>query len=190
MMCAMATDAADRTIAVPDPALVLLVGAAGAGKSTLARRCFDTDEVVSSDALRARLSGSEADQSVSGLAFRILHEQVARRLEQGLLTVVDATNVERSARHDLLGIAARAGVPAVAIVLELPLATCLAQNARRPGRTVEPDVVERQDAVLRRALARGPLEREGFDAVHRLATPEEVAALRIAREGPGTLAPR
>lgn len=181
-MHGMIPDPGPRTIAVPDPALVLLVGPAGAGKSTLARRCFDADEVVSSDNLRARLSGSEADQSVSGLAFRILHDHVSRRLAEGRLTVVDATNVERDARRTLLDIAARAGVPSVAIVLDLPIDTYLEQNGRRPGRTVEPEVIERQTAALRSALGRGGLEGEGFAAVHRLGHPEDIAGVRIVRE--------
>ena len=37
------------TITIQDPSLVVLVGAAGAGKSTLAARLFDPDEIVSSD---------------------------------------------------------------------------------------------------------------------------------------------
>jgi predicted ATPase len=71
-------------IVIPDPSLVLLVGAAGAGKSTLAARLFPADEIVSSDALRALISGDEGDQRVSGAAFRILHRTVRRRLARGL----------------------------------------------------------------------------------------------------------
>lgn len=181
-MHAMVLDPEPPTITVPDPALVLLVGPAGAGKSTLARRCFDAADVLSSDDLRARLSGSEADQSVSGLAFRILHDRVAARLAEGRLTVVDATNVERTARRVLLDIAAQAGLPVVAIVLDLPVATCLEQNGRRPGRTVEPGVVERQAAALRGALDRGQLWSEGFAEVHLLSRPDEIAGVRITRE--------
>ena len=51
------TIAGVTTILVPDPSLVLLVGAAGAGKTTFAARHFAPDEVLSSDAYRAVVSG-------------------------------------------------------------------------------------------------------------------------------------
>ncbi len=170
-------------IRLPDPSLVLLVGAAGSGKTTLARRCFDADEVISSDRLRELLSGDEANQAVSGAAFQILHERVAGRLAAGRLTVVDATNVEPHARRALLELARAAGTPAVAIVLDIGIRACLDQNGQRPGRSVEPAVIERQADALRRSLAGEGLAGEGFAAIHRLETPGEIAAVAIAREG-------
>lgn len=171
------------SIRLPDPSLVLLVGAAGSGKTTLARRCFDADEVISSDRLRELLSGDEANQAVSGAAFQILHALVAGRLAARRLTVVDATNVEARARRALLDVAQAASTPTVAIVLDIGLQACLDQNGRRPGRAVEPAVIERQADALRRSLAGEGLAGEGFAAIHRLATPGEIAAVAISREG-------
>ena len=100
-----------RVIAIPDPSLVVLVGAAGSGKSTFAARHFAPDEVLSSDAFRALLSGDEADQRATKTAFSILHREVVRRLAAGRLVVVDATNVEHHARRALVERARAAACP-------------------------------------------------------------------------------
>ena len=85
-------------LVIPDPCLVVLVAAAGAGKSTFAARHFDPAEILSSDAYRARIAGDEADQRATRAAFEQLHRDLEQRLADRRLTVVDATNVERSAR--------------------------------------------------------------------------------------------
>ena len=151
---------------VPATSLVVLMGSSGAGKSTFARGHFATEAILASDAYRARLSGSEADQSVTAEAFRLLHADAEARLAAGKLTVIDATNVLHDARRPLLELAERHGRPAVAVVLETSLAQCLAWNATRPGRVVPPGVIRRQYQQLQRALP--GLAREGFDLVLRV----------------------
>jgi protein phosphatase len=168
------------TLFIPDPSLVLLVGAAGSGKSTLAARLFAPDEIVSSDAMRAAVSGDEDDQTVSKVAFRILHRTVDRRLVAGQLTVVDATNLAPAARRPLIRRAQSLGYPAAAIVLDLDPETVRAQNAAR-RRIVVPDVVDRHLAAIRTTVDGGLLALEGFDPVIVLRTPIEAAALIVAR---------
>ncbi|HET7169393.1 MAG TPA: AAA family ATPase [Candidatus Limnocylindrales bacterium] len=169
---------------IPDPALVVLVGAAGSGKSTLAARLFDADEVLSSDALREAVSGDAADQSASAMAFRILHRTLARRLGAGRLTVVDATNVRRVDRRSLLERARVAGVPAVAVVLDIDPVLIQARNASRP-RVVDPTVVDRHSRAVRTTVDRGDLAAEGFLSVTILVGPGEVAGLAIVRRPAG-----
>jgi predicted kinase len=170
-------------IDIRDPSLVVLVGAAGAGKSTFAARNFAPDEILSSDRFRAMVSGDEADQRATHAAFGRLHREVARRLTAGKSTVVDATSVEPSSRRALLVRAATAGVPATAIVLDLPAEVVLARNAARRPRVVDEDVVRHHLARLRASLD-GPaprLEREGFAQVVVLRDPGEVDRVRIRR---------
>ncbi len=171
------------TLVLPDPSLVILVGAAGSGKSTLAARLFAPDEIVSSDALRAVVSGNEADQRASAVAFRILHRTVDRRLTKGEMTVVDATNTTTDSRRPLLARARLTGTPTVAIVLDLPAPTVHAQNAARKGRIVDPDVVERHLAAIRRSVDEA-LPAEGFDHVVLLQTPTAAATLHLERRRP------
>ena len=170
-------------IAIPDPALVVLVGPAGSGKSTFATRHFGSSEILSSDAFRALVSGDEADQGATRAAFGRLHRELARRLAEGRLTVVDATNVERAARRGLLIRARVAGVPAIAIVLDLPPAIVRSRNASRAGRVVEASVVGRHLARLRATLDRGDdsLRSEGFAQVVVLHDLLDLDAVRIVR---------
>lgn len=179
-----------RTIVIPDPSLVVLVGAAGAGKSTFAARHFEPSEVLSSDTFRRILTGDEADQRATRTAFAILHREVTARLAAGRLVVVDATNVERHARRALRDRARAAGRPAVAIVLALPEALVQARNAARPGRVVDAAVVAahlEQLAAAEAAEAGDAFDEgrffadEGFAAVHVLRSAAEVASVTIER---------
>ena len=140
------------SIVIRDPTLVVLVGAAGSGKSTFAARWFDPSEVLSSDAFREILSGDAADQRATKTAFSIIHREVTKRLAAGRTVVVDATNVEPSARRQLVARATFAGVPAVAIVFAPPRDVVLARNAARPERVVDPAIVERHLERLATAL--------------------------------------
>jgi protein phosphatase len=167
---------------------VVLVGAAGSGKTTLAARLFTPDEVISSDVLRAAISGDAADQRATRPAFRILHREVARRLSAGRLVVVDATSVESAARRELLRLAAAASARVSAIVLALPADVVQARNAARRERPVPREVVERHLAQVSRLLgaddgaAARTLRAEGFAEVLVLRSEDDVARLRILRE--------
>ncbi len=166
-------------IRLPEPCLVVLVGAAGSGKSTLAARLFAVDSILSSDAHRGLVSGDATDQGATQTAFAILHRRLARRLADGLTTVVDATNVTSYARRSLVRRAADHGIPAIAIVLDLKPRLVLARNATRAVGIVPQPVVERHLADLARSLGRGSLEHDGFDAVHVLHLPAEADNLSI-----------
>lgn len=171
-----------RVIEIPVPGLVVLIGAAGAGKSTLAARLFTAAEILSSDALREAVSGDAADQRATRPAFAILHREARRRLSAGRLVVVDATNVTTTARAPLVRIAHDAGVPAIAIALLPAPADVHAWNAARPGRFVPADIVDRHLASVARlgqdaTTIRSRLLAEGFSAVHVLSSTAELAAL-------------
>ncbi len=171
-------------IPIPDPSLVVLIGAAGSGKSSFAACHFDPDEVLSSDAFRAIISGDPSNQAVTRAAFGRLHRELARRLAERQLTVVDATNVERGARRELLRRASTAGLPAVAIVFDLAAELVLARNAARTTRVVDEGIVRRHLALLRDDLdgPDGGSALRGFAGVTILRDPMAVASARVIRQ--------
>ncbi len=146
------------------------MGASGSGKSTWAASRFRPHEVLSSDVFRAMVSGDPADQSATADAFRLLHAAARARLQRGLLTVIDATNLTKAARRSLLSLSRQAGRPAVAVVFDVPVAHCLARNAGRPGRQVPDAVVRRQAGQL--PAARRALADEGFATIHVIGAPD------------------
>lgn len=165
-------------VAVPQPSLVVLIGTSGSGKSTFAARHFLPTEILSSDVCRGLVADDENDQAATNDAFEVLHVIAAKRLAARRLTVVDATNVQESARRPLVQLAQRFHVPSIAIVLDVPPEVCLERNARRPDRTFGDQVVRRQHRDLRRS--RLGLEREGFRNVVVLA-PHEIELAEILR---------
>jgi predicted kinase len=165
------------TTRLPAGAMVVLVGPSGAGKSTFAARHFAPTQVLSSDAFRGIVSDDPRDQTATDDAFELLHAALALRLARGRLTVVDATNVERWARERLLDEARRLGRPAVAIVLDLPLATCLERAAARTDHPVPAAAIRRHHARMRASLA--GLAAEGFESVVVLSGSSQVEAFSL-----------
>jgi polynucleotide kinase-phosphatase len=166
-------------ITVPELSLVVLIGPSGCGKSTFARKHFKATEVLSSDFCRGLVSDDENNQAATKDAFETLHFLARKRLARGLLTVVDATNVQPEARKPLIEIAREFHVLPVAIVLNVPERVCQDRNRTRPDRNFGPHVIRNQTQDLRRSL-RG-LEREGFRHVFTLAA-EEVDSAEIVRQ--------
>jgi alkanesulfonate monooxygenase SsuD/methylene tetrahydromethanopterin reductase-like flavin-dependent oxidoreductase (luciferase family)/predicted kinase len=119
------------TPALPDPALVVLAGAAGSGKSTWAAARYRTVEIVSSDALRGIVGSGPADLDASGDAFELLDRIVAARAGRGLTTVVDTLGLDDARRAAQLRLARAAGLAAVLVVLDTPAALCRERNRGR-----------------------------------------------------------
>ncbi len=164
---------------VPALSLVVLVGASGSGKSTFARAHFGPYETLSSDVFRGLVANDESDQSATGPAFEALQYVAAKRLEAGLLTVIDATSVQPEARRRLVDLAKAHDVLPVAIVFDLPMSVSIERNEERTDRRIPAGVVKRQNDQLRRGLRH--LAKEGFRKVHVLRSEEDVAAATVER---------
>lgn len=168
-----------RPIKVPELSLVVLIGASGSGKSTFVRKHFRPTEILSSDVCRGIVSDDENSQEATVDAFELLHFVARKRLARGLLTVVDATNVQAEARKPLVAIAREYHCLPTAIVLNLSEKLSHERNKDRTDRTFGPHVVRQQLQQLRASL-RG-LEREGFRHVFVLDSPEAVDEAVVER---------
>lgn len=159
-------------IKVPELSLVLMIGASGSGKSTFAKKHFNTHEVVSSDFCRGLVSNDENNQAATGDAFDLLNFIISKRLKNGLLTVVDATNVQTESRKKLINLARQFHTLPVAIVLDIPQRTCEDRNEKREDRNFGGHVIRQQKQQLKRSI-RG-LKREGFRKIYILKSENEV----------------
>jgi polynucleotide kinase-phosphatase len=149
---------------IPELSLIALVGISGSGKSTFAREHFLSTEVLSSDAFRGMVADDENDQSATADAFAALHHVAGIRLRAGRRVVVDATNVQKHARAELVTLARQFDVLPVAIVIDTPEAIAWERTEKRADRGFGRQVLRRQAQDLRRSL-RG-LGKEGFRRVH------------------------
>jgi predicted kinase len=148
---------------IPEAALVLLIGQAGSGKSTLAST-WPATEVLELDHYRGLVADDPGDQDATGDAVFVLESVLDARLERGLNCVVDATNTDRAVRSGLLKIAARHGMPTVALLVSTTLSEALERNSLRPAnRRVPDDVVRAQHTAM--INAHPGLRAEGFDHV-------------------------
>src|SRR5260370_26818733 len=129
-------------VALPDPALVVLVGPSGSGKSVWAAERYRPDEVVSSDRLRSLVGSGEHDLDASADAFALLDQIVAARLRRGLTAVVDTLGLDPARRRGYLELARGSGMLSAAGVTDPGHRRRRWREAhaadRRPGRRWRP----------------------------------------------------
>lgn len=169
----------DMEIKVPELSLVVLIGVSGSGKSSFAKKLFKPTEILSSDQCRAWVLDDENNQAATNDAFDVLHYIADKRLKNGLLTVIDATNVQKSARKGLIELAKNHHCLPVAIVLDLPEKVCEERNQNRVDRNFGNHVIRRQAQDLKKSIK--GLKHEGFRHIYVLKSAEEVNAVEVIK---------
>ena len=170
----MRSSATIPIVPVPDPALVVLVGASGSGKSTWALERYRRAEVVSSDDLRGIVGSGPADLDASADAFELLERIVAARLSRGLTTVVDTLGLDAERRLAWRDAARLAGLPAVAVHVDTPADECRRRNSARDRPVPAPALT---DQIRRAHSVRPTLDAEGWDVVEVVSGASEVGRL-------------
>ncbi|NLX65424.1 MAG: polynucleotide kinase-phosphatase [Bacteroidales bacterium] len=168
-------------IKVPEFSLVVLIGISASGKRSFARKFFKRSEILSSDECRALVSDDENNQASTNDAFDVLYYIAGKRLKNGLLTVVDATNIQKESRKGLVELAKTYHCLPVAIVLDLPEKVCVERDQNRTDRNIGEHVIRRQTQQLKKSI-RG-LKQEGFKQIYVLKSVEDVeSVVEISRE--------
>src|SRR5256885_15921340 len=116
---------------LPDPALVVLVGPSGSGKSFWAAQRYRPDEVVSSDRLRSLVGSGEHDLDASADAFALLDHIVAARLRRGLTAGGDTLGLDPARRRSYPALARSTSMPAAAVLVDTAPAQCPRPNRAR-----------------------------------------------------------
>ncbi|MFI7586798.1 TIGR03560 family F420-dependent LLM class oxidoreductase [Spongisporangium articulatum] len=161
---------------LPDPVLLVLVGASGSGKSHWAGEHFRPEQVVSSDRLRAVVGEGPRDLEASADAFDLLERIVAARLGRRLTTVVDTLGFDDERRAAWLRLAVAHGMPCVAVAFDTEPAECRRRNAARgPADRLSQAVLTAQ--LKRYTQVRVGLAVEGFTDV---VTPQPVRVVPAA----------
>jgi len=168
-------------IRIPELSLVVLIGVSGSGKSSFAKKLFKRTEILSSDECRGLVSDDENSQSATNDAFDVLYYIAGKRLKNGLLTAIDATNVQKESRKGLIELARNYHCLPVAIVLDIPVKICEERNQNRADRNFGEHVIRQQALQLKKSIK--GLKHEGFRQIYILKSVEEVdSVFEIKRE--------
>lgn len=159
-------------IELPAFCLVLLIGAACAGKTTFVQRNFQSTEVISIDALQRAIGDDETDRTAGDDALDLLHRIAAMRLKRGLLTVVDAAALHPDQRRPLLRIARDLYAQPVAIVFDSPEDLSQSRAQANPDGVHPPEGIHRRIQPVERSLEK--IRNEGIGSVFRFASVEEM----------------
>ena len=146
----------------PKPALIMMVGLPGSGKSTIANRIkqqYENTEIFSSDEYRDKICGDENDQSKNNEIFEALHKDLVAALLLGKNVILDATNITRKDRKKCLDKVKNLAINKIAYFIDTNFRDCIDWDSKR-NRSVGYPVIEK---FLRRFEF--PQKFEGFDQV-------------------------
>ena len=121
--------------------LHMMVGPSGAGKSTYIKANYKPHEVVSSDQVRVEMFGSHDHPDAHtpenlNRTFAYVHALIQARLDNGVFTVYDATNIRDKDRKEVVSLVPN-GQFARYIVIDRVFTVKLADRGWRPEKLVE-----------------------------------------------------
>jgi len=145
---------------IPLHCLVIMVGPANGGKTTLANQKFQPYEILNAEAIRSDLVGDYQRMDINDSVFREIHRRAILKLEMGERVVIDATNLRKKDRISLSEIGLKVGVPIYYIICNRPLDEKL-KLAKHSWRASPANIIGKHDHVFR-SNERDILRGDGF----------------------------
>ena len=141
--------------------LIMMMGIAGAGKSTWIKQNYPDVEPVSRDAIRFDILDEKGGEYFDheDEVFNSFIRQIIGSLVADEVTIADATHLNRKARLKVLSRVRKYADEVEVVWVRVPLETALRQNAMRTGRAKVPnDVIKRMYQSIER-----PEDNEGIN---------------------------
>ena len=143
------------------PEFVMMIGLAGAGKSTMAAKLAKETQavIIGADAIRAELYGDESIQGDRDLVYQLMEERTLASLKAGKNVVYDAPNVVSWQRRQIL-LSIPYNIRKEAVWVNTPTQQAIQNNSRRARKVPEWVIYEQAHQFEPPTLA------EGWDCVH------------------------
>ena len=141
--------------------LIMMMGIAGAGKSTWIKQNYPNVEPVSRDRIRFDILDEKGGEYFDheDEVFNSFIRQIIGSLVADEVTIADATHLNRKARLKVLSRVRKYADEVEVVWVRVPLETALRQNAMRTGRAKVPnDVIKRMYQSIER-----PEDNEGIN---------------------------
>lgn len=167
-------------LTIPDLSLVLLIGAAGSGKTKFANRRFRPSEILSIEQVRAMVADDHTDANALDDAFAAMSYLAMRRLAAGRVTVIDDRHLNPNTRQMLVGLAREYHVIPVAIVFHMAESVLLERNRARGSKALPGETVLQQARAIREIVPGLPAE--GFRHIYEILTQHEAETLTVVRQ--------
>ena len=150
--------------------LVVMMGVSGGGKSSLAKIIEESHDdciIVSRDKIRFQMLEPDDDYfKYENEVADSFYEQINRGLRVHEYVIADATHITIGSRKKLFNhLLIPSGTRVVGVFVDMPLETCLRQNAKRTGRAYVPEDVIKK---MYKQKCVPSIHDERFDEVYRL----------------------